>query len=408
MRTPIFAIGAMACAALANAQSSVTVFGVVDTSVSAVSNRSERVWSTVPTLNSLTQPGVMRTSRTGLNNSAYVPSRLGLRGVEDLGGGLSAGFWLEGALGTDDGSGAAGGALNFQRRSTVSLAGSWGELRLGRDYKPTFWNYSVFDPFLANGAGMQLTYRSALDLESSLVRSSNSVGYFLPPGIGGFYGQAMYGFHEQTKAGEGQQGALNDNCRGGRYVGGRLGYANGPLDVAVAYGEQLNTSSWRLGSDTDASNGNIAGSYDFGAAKLFGNYTRVKVRTSYAAVAPLVNPSTSMRGVMVGVLVPVGVGQIRAAYSRVRVATEQNGPAPLTPAFQNAVPEAGQLSLGYIHNLSKRTSVYGTVAWIRNRNGAAYSAGSGNITAPWVTSSAGVAYLAGRSMGYDLGIRHTF
>ena len=82
---------------------------------------------------------------------------------------MSASFWLEAGLDNDDGHGAAtnsnnqpsgAGAgvdgrqgLTFNRRSTVSLAGGWGELRLGRDYTPQFWNLTVFDPFGTNGVG---------------------------------------------------------------------------------------------------------------------------------------------------------------------------------------------------------------------------------------------------------------
>src|SRR5690606_31040405 len=107
--------------------------------------------------------------RTQLVEGSYASSRLGFRGTEDLGGGLSASFWLEAALDTDDGEGQAtnsnnqasgtGAAvagrqgLTFNRRSTVSLSGGFGEVRLGRDYVPQFWNLSVFDPFGTRGVG---------------------------------------------------------------------------------------------------------------------------------------------------------------------------------------------------------------------------------------------------------------
>jgi hypothetical protein len=69
-------------------------------------------------------------SHYGLGTSGATTSRLGLRGTEDLGGGLKAGFWLEGEIFGDDGN-ASG--FNFKRRSTVSLSGNFGEVRLGRD-----------------------------------------------------------------------------------------------------------------------------------------------------------------------------------------------------------------------------------------------------------------------------------
>ncbi len=88
-------------------------------------------------------------------------SRLGFRGVEDLGGGLKASFWLEGALAVDTGTqplaSIDGGRNNaagiFQRRATVSLMGGFGELRLGRDKVPTNLTWDEFDPFRDTGVG---------------------------------------------------------------------------------------------------------------------------------------------------------------------------------------------------------------------------------------------------------------
>src|SRR5205085_4846578 len=126
-----------------SAQSSVALFGIVDAAARHVSNR-----------------GPAGGSVTRLHNSGESSSRLGFRGTEDLGGGMSGSFWLEAGLNNDDGTGqtlstnnqfaapasfAAGGGeagrnarasngtgLVFNRRATVSLAGGLGEIRLGR------------------------------------------------------------------------------------------------------------------------------------------------------------------------------------------------------------------------------------------------------------------------------------
>ncbi|MET3517782.1 putative porin [Pseudacidovorax sp. 1753] len=387
-----------------------TLFGIVDASISSVSNKSSLAAATSAVAAS-SLPGSTTVSKTGLNNSANSSSRLGVRGVEDLGGGLAASFWLEGAISNDEGTGAAtGGGFNFQRRSTVSLSGPFGEARLGRDYKPTFWNLTMFDPFGTNGAGSALLQRAisgstALPaIESSNVRASNSVGYFLPPNLGGFYGQAMYGFSEQTKYDSFLQGSLNNADRTGRYWGGRFGYANGPLDVAVAYGEQVNDSSYTLGTNNVSKNFNIGGSYDFGAAKLFAQYANVKGVVDYSGSnEPALNPDKKLTGYLLGVTVPVGAGQVRASYGNVKYRVEFEAIAPR---------KADQLALGYVHNLSKRTALYATVAYIKNKNGADYSTGSGNIAATYQPSvlngdGAGV-YLPKSSVGYDFGIRHSF
>ncbi|MDA7416760.1 porin [Xenophilus arseniciresistens] len=416
MKKSLVALAALAVAGVASAQSSVTLFGIVDASISSVSNKSELVTDPFTLLASPLAyyglPGSVKSSKTGLNNSAYNSSRLGFRGVEDLGGGLAASFWLEAPITNDDG---ATGVSTFSRRSTVSLSGNFGELRLGRDYKPTFWNFTNFDPFGTNGAGTALIQRAAGGIETSNVRASNTVGYFLPKNLGGFYGQVQYSFHEQTKYDNDLQGSLNNNSRGGRYWGGRFGYANGPLDVAVAYGEQINASSWNAGTDQTAKNFNVGASYDFGVVKLFGQYANLKGKTEYNGLinAPAYNPSTKLNGYLIGITAPVGAGLIRASYGHVKTKVDVDPLAYLAdPFFYQQNPKADQLALGYVHNLSKRTALYATVAYIKNKNGAAYSAGSGNITAPWVTEVSNTfgtgVYQAKTSIGYDLGIRHSF
>ena len=133
MKKSLTAIAALAVTGLAAAQSSVTMFGVVDAGVSYQSATSRDAATGASS----------KQTRTTLSNSGYNSSRIGFRGTEDLGGGLAASFWLEAPITNDDG---ATGISTFNRRSTVSLSGGFGELRLGRDYTPTFWNDTVFDP----------------------------------------------------------------------------------------------------------------------------------------------------------------------------------------------------------------------------------------------------------------------
>ena len=171
-------------AGVASAQSSVTLFGIVDVGLRNVKNGSN--------------PDLWTQSTDGLNSS-----RLGFRGVEDLGGGLSAGFWLEAGLAADTGNMGGGigiaaptnGSANiFNRRATVSLMGNWGEIRLGRDYTPGFWNTTIFDPFGTNGVGSFLNMTTAAGgplgvpvagANTSYVRANNTFGYFLPSNLGG-------------------------------------------------------------------------------------------------------------------------------------------------------------------------------------------------------------------------------
>jgi predicted porin len=323
------------CAAPALAQSSVTVFGVLDVGVQRLKNGNNALW-----LESI----------DGLQTS-----RLGFRGVEDLGGGLSAGFHLEGATGPDTGAGGT-----FTRRSTVSLISkAAGEVRLGRDYTPTFWSISRFNPFGTNGVGAANNLLYGFDGLSAtsvtVVRSSNSVGYFLPGDLGGVYGQAM------VAAGEGASG---------KYVGGRLGYAAGPVDVAVALSETTNNAA---GDKFKVSN--AGGTYDFGLAKLFVLYHVSKQTTK------------KQTNWVVGTTIPAGSGVIRASYVRAHLKNS----APTTDYSGN------QMALGYVYNLSKRTALYTTYSRVRNSAGGKFVIPGGSTVA------------AGQgSTGFEAGINHSF
>jgi predicted porin len=413
MKKSLVALAALAVAGVASAQSSVTLFGVVDAAVSGYSNKSDLA---VPSLTTPFLPGSIKATRTALSNSGYNSSRLGFRGTEDLGGGLAASFWLEAPISNDDGQ---TGISTFRRRSTVSLSGGFGEVRLGRDYSPTFWNDTVFDPFGTNGVGTNLvstandafnTFNGAAPpvvagvpsvLGNNYVRTSNSIGYFLPPNLGGFYGQVMYGFHEQNKydPGVATPTALNTQ-RTGRYVGGRFGYANGPLDVAASYGNSTVGDNFFVGTTTSVKTFNLGASYDFGVVKLFGEYSKAKNEVDVENSFLLQPADIDLKGWLLGATVPVGPGLIRVAYSAVKYDFN----LPTTPFFTTDDPKANKFAIGYVHNLSKRTALYATVARIRNKNGAGLSLGGPSF----VTSFSGAAYAPKTSTGYDFGIRHAF
>jgi predicted porin len=354
MKKSLIALAVMAAAGSAAAQSSVTLFGIVDAAISRYA----------------THGG---TNNTLMTNSGYNSSRLGFRGTEDLGGGMSASFWLEGALSNDDGT---VGKFDFRRRSTVSLGGGWGELRLGRDYTPTFFNGSVFDPFGTNGIGSNIVHKVKLQnttdfpttFDPNYVRADNMVSYFLPPNLGGFYGQISYALDE--KAGNNAAGDA------GRYAGIRAGYGSGPFNVALAYGRTEGSTAL-----PEVKDWNIGGQWDFGMAKLLAYYDRAEYR--FAA-----DDEGELKSWLIGTLVPVGAGEIRASYSRSK--------------FDDG-ERADQWALGYVHNLSKRTALYATIAQVRNRGDAALSVAAstgGAASVPGVTNA--------RGRGFDIGIRHAF
>ncbi|MDM0014791.1 porin [Variovorax sp. J22P168] len=433
MKKSLVALAALAATGLASAQSSVTLFGVLDATVSGFSNKSEGALGQDVTK-----------SQTVMRSGGYNSSRLGFRGVEDLGGGLSASFWLEAGLNNDDGttggnvanSGASVSGL-FNRRSTVSLSGVFGEFRLGRDYTPTYWNDSVFDPFGTNGVGTNLIstangYNNAGSVISqggftangTYQRASNSIGYFLPPNLGGIYGQFMYAFNEKTSCDPGSltpPGATavvanpallgtGLNERAGRYIGGRIGWANGPFDVALSYAKSTIASNYYAGTTNNLDTLNIGASYDFGVVKLFGEISKADLKqdTSSNIVAGVTNPFSfrepGANGWLLGASIPVGPGLIRMSYSAVDY---KNTGAYINQLFGfRPDPKADKFALGYVHNLSKRTALYATVARISNKDGADLTLGGPTF---YTTTTALTGTMTPKSStGWDVGLRHSF
>lgn len=345
MKKSLIAMAVMVAAGCASAQSSVTLFGVADVGLARVSGT-----------------GV---SRTGVSTGGANISRLGFRGTEDLGGGLAASFWLEAGMDIDTGSGkAAGGGLAFNRRSTVSLSGPIGEVRLGRDDAATFLNTLIFDPFLTNGVGgnMAFTMLGVPGVTGAPIQISNAVSYFLPGNLGGFYGQVQYAFGEPP--------ATAANSKQGNYVGTRLGYRSGPVHAALAIGKLKGATTAQ-----DIRTHNVGASYDFGVIKPMLLWATEKTDI------------TKVTAVELGLTAPIGAGELRAQASRYNTAAS------------NA--DWSKYAIGYGFNLSKRTQVYGTYAHLSNKAGAQRSIGVQGLAATGTT-------LGGNSSGYEVGIRHNF
>ena len=369
MKKSLIALAVLAASGAAMAQSSVTLFGIVDTNVSYLDGVSNAA-------------GTNTESKYGIGTSGNATSRLGFRGVEDLGGGLKAGFWLEGQIFGDDGN-ASG--FNFKRRSTVSLMGNFGEVRLGRDQVPSYSKASSYDLFGQVAIGQfrgwsdwngnnQTTANNNNDANG--IRSSNMISYYTP-NFSGFTAGLGYGFDEKSDA---------TNSKKGRYVGGYVAYDNGPLSVALSYDE---SSALTLGAITGVSpavNGvdrnrlTLGGSYNLNVVKLNAILQQTKDDV----------PGGSERKVnayMLGASAPVGAGEVKLQYALYD---------------QKAIDsKAHQISLGYVHNLSKRTAVYGTVAYMDNKDASKLNLsvkGLGTIDAR-----------AGDSQtAYQVGIRHAF
>jgi predicted porin len=379
MKKSLIALAALgAFAGAASAQSSVTLFGIVDVNARAVKNGDG---STVKSL----------------TNNGLATSRLGFRGEEDLGGGLKANFWLEADVNPDVGTAgvtanspvaATGTAKFFGRRSTVGLSGPFGEIRFGRDYVASYNNLSQFDAYgnvgignllnVINNGNTQTTLGSGA---GTLVRADNAIGYLLPSNLGGLYGQLT------VAAGEGQSataatGAATGATPGGtngnnRHISGRVGFAAAGFDVAGAYGRT------RVPGREDYKIWNVGASYNFaGYAKVMALYNRADFEG--------INQKTWS----VGANVPLGAGEIRATYARV----DLSGGTAVGLRNQDDVRLA---AIGYVYNLSKRTALYTNLGRIQNRGGSA-------LTIPGGTTDATFRAGGQNSTALDFGVRHSF
>jgi predicted porin len=243
------------------------------------------------------------------------------------------------------------------------------------------------------------------------------VGYFLPPNLGGAYGQLLYALNGATSYSPGGYTppgiaavvadpalATADNARAGRYIGGRVGYVNGPLDVAVAYGESTIASNYYAGSTTKVDIWSIGGTYDFSVVKLFAEYSnnKQKVDTANNLANPFSTSLPGFNGALIGLTIPVfGFDQIRLSYSAVKYNNLNN----FNFTNLNPDPKADKFAIGYIYNLSKRTALYATVGYVSNKDGAGLTVGGPNF---YTLPVNGFTPVPSKSVGYDLGLRHSF
>ena len=352
MKKSLLALAVLgAFAGVASAQSSVQLFGTLDVNGRYLKNDGrDKQWSE---------------GTDGVNSS-----EIRFQGIEDLGGGLKAGFNLRSGINPDTGT---SNAKFWNRRATVSLYSNAGELRLGRDYVPTFWTTAIFDAFGYNGIGSTGNVQ-----RGGQVRQDNSIGYFLPSNLGGFYGQLMVAAGENGTSGD----------RAGRYIGGQFGFRAGPFDVAGAYAENrlgivpiafsAATGQAAVPAGETEKKWNVGGSFDFGFMKLMGYYHENKYPNAKEKIA-------SLSGIF-----PFGQSEVRIGYD-------------ISKMDQNTLADSDieNIKATYQYNLSKRTALYGTVALLKNKD-------STIVSLPGVNFVGGTPTAGGDSKGFELGIRHFF
>lgn len=409
MKKTSVSLALLAFAGAASAQSSMTLFGVIDAGVSYYRLKSDNVGALTPS-----RPSSVTLSQTAMTSGNWVPSRWGFRGTEDLGGGTSANFWIEQSLNVDDGS-----QPLYSRRSTVSLAGVYGELRLGRDVSPTFWSDTIVDPFLNSGVGANLIgmVNARLAVFTALpgggllagpnggpanyIFLNNAVNYFTPNSLGGFYGQLTANFHENAKT----TTQPDSPSQRGQFYGGRLGYTNQKFDVAASYAvstaiDALMPYTTPL-TDTKITTVNLMATYDFGFLKLAGELSRATNDSKYALPGPAASTSVDYDGAMIAATVPIGPLQLKTSYGYVKYDPNASG-------LVNPDASVSKFALGATYNLSKRTLLYATGAYTRIKDGRNNPTVLGVPPQPSGAFAALTGYAPRSAMGYDLGIAHSF
>lgn len=216
---------------VASAQSSVTVYGVVDASVAREDTDT-----------------VAGGSRTVLASGNQSTSRFGFKGQEDIGNGLKAIFNLEAGYNVDTG---AGDSALFGRRAVVGLEGSFGNVVLGREYTPVADVANATD---INGQGFYGTNLSSFGTGKLTRRISNSVSYRSASALGGFKLGAAYGLGETTT------GPSKD------LMGVSVAYASENLYIGGAYHQFENVAA---GDDKEWM---VGAAYKIGAIEFRGNY----------------------------------------------------------------------------------------------------------------------------------------
>ncbi|CAH2806351.1 MAG: Outer membrane porin [uncultured Paraburkholderia sp.] len=262
----VAAVGASLSGGAAHAQGSVTLYGIADVGLEHINN---------------TSAGGAQTREVSGNLSG---SRWGLKGVEELGGGLKAIFQLESGFNINDGTTAQstkGLGTNasttsrlFGRQAWVGLSFKDQQLTMGRQNSVLYDQAVTFDPM-----GASSRY-SALSVDYAMAgRVDDSVKY--TGKFGALTAQAMYSTRYDAGYGSEVPGAQIT----GRYFGGALTYATGPFAASVSY-EQRNSNTVTTNTSSER-RATAAATYVFGPVKGFAGYRYLRASNAFLPANPI-------------------------------------------------------------------------------------------------------------------------
>lgn len=309
-------LGLGLCAA-AQAQSSVSAYGLIDMSVGQYQGigATPKVWRA--------QSGNMTTSF------------LGFKGTEDLGGGLKGVFSIEHFLRADTGdAGRFNGDAFWARNAYVGLSGAFGTSTLGRNTTPLFVSTLIF-----NAVGDSFGYSPSI---RQLFTPATGAGMLAFYGDTGWNNSLAYSSPNFSGLSLNLMGNLGEGAAGatGRNMGANVLYFAGPFAATVA-AQQVKNGAFGIPAGWKSQDTVQLGlSYDLSVVKLFGQYTLAKTKAT-------LDTQTKIYGL--GAAVPIGAGKALVQYGN---ATAEYG----TTEVVNKT-----LTVGYDHNLSKNTDVYAVI-----------------------------------------------
>jgi predicted porin len=366
----LLTISALGCiwAAQARAQSSITLYGVLDEFVGYQS----------------TKVAGKNTSLVLLGNNGELTSRWGLRGSEDLGGGYRATFDLEN--GFDPGTGNVQNAYRFfDRQAWVGMAGPYGEVRAGRQNTPMFAWSGNLDAF---GAA---TYASGYNnFANWLARVDNDIAYLSPK-----IGTTQFELHYSVG---GKPGTLAGNAVYQAAVQTSLG----PVYLALAYLNAANATNSNRVQQIMA-----GGNFDYGWGKIYVGFFRGNDVISATTGNALSNPAGKYDPTVGPVSNVAGnyhnTWSFSADYHVSPFLSVGAGYAFIMDG-SSLDNEARQMSAIINYDLSKATRVYGVVSRLNNYNSAQFKMADASITTgAFLTPGPGQS-----ETGVQVGIRHMF
>jgi predicted porin len=379
-KTQILVLTAIACASSAvMAQSSLQLYGNLDMSLGNTKTDSTGL--------SLAGGNVVisragSTSTTGVNSGIMSDSYIGFKGTEDLGGGMEAQFTLESRIDGDTGAtsgnlsqvsaigrtGAVatilGGGVNsttlalansaaaatwntrdeggfWAKNAYVGIKTNYGLFRLGQMENLGYLSAVKYNPF---GSGsINPTTRVFYGTDYYARSWSNTIAYYLR--TEGWLVGVQHAPKNDTTA------AIAAGNQGGAKTTATVSYMGGPLNVSLGVESNKDNISYA----GEAKSWALHASYDFGVVKAYAEYGAGKLDATAAT-----SPDVKSTGLQLGASVPMGAnGSFLASYAAGKQKAENGALAALGAPQGTTFREVTVYAIGYTHNLSKRTSIYG-------------------------------------------------